>query len=30
VVTSAMQELERNGSPALVLEAMVVRLGHEI
>jgi DNA polymerase-3 subunit delta' len=30
VVTLAMMELERNGSPALVLEAMVARLGHEI
>jgi hypothetical protein len=30
VVTQAMLELERNGSPALVLEAMVARLRHEI
>jgi len=29
-VTLAMQELERNGSPALVLEAMVARLRHEL
>jgi len=30
IVGKAMDELERNGSPALVLEAMVVRLRHEI
>jgi DNA polymerase-3 subunit delta' len=30
VVTQAIDELERNGSPALVLEAMVVRLRHEL
>ena len=30
VVTRALDELERNGSPALVLEAMVARLRHEI
>jgi DNA polymerase-3 subunit delta' len=29
-VTLAMQELEQNGSPALVLEAMVERLRHEL
>ena len=26
----AIDELERNGSPALVLEAMVARLSHEV
>src|SRR5215471_7490655 len=30
VVTSAMRDLESNGSPALVLETMVARLRHEI
>jgi DNA polymerase-3 subunit delta' len=30
VVVRAMDELERNGSPALVLEAMVARLRHEL
>jgi DNA polymerase-3 subunit delta' len=30
VVTQAIDELERNGSPALVLEAMVARLRHEL
>src|SRR5262249_25074100 len=30
VVAQAIDELERNGSPALVLEAMVVRLRHEL
>lgn len=30
VVAQAIDELERNGSPALVLEAMVARLRHEL
>jgi DNA polymerase-3 subunit delta' len=30
VVSQAIDELERNGSPALVLEAMVARLRHEL
>jgi DNA polymerase-3 subunit delta' len=30
VVAQAIDELERNGSPALVLEAMVTRLRHEL